>query len=243
MEFVWVVPRGELFTDAAWNGFRPFKPGETEREILVKARAEGFFMERRYAEVHPEFKQPIPYVLVVRKTGKAYPNQASDLASSDLEVLHLKRLRTQTEARLHGLESIGVGGHINPCDAPDKSSATGLSVDRTHDFTGGDLFENACLRELHEELVLPKNIKLSIEPLGLLNDDTTEVGAVHLGLVYLLNATGMDVRIREVTAMTGQFAPLPSLQQAAQESPSPFESWSTLLLRSNAFARREMQHA
>lgn len=201
MEFVWVVPRAVLFPEATPHGLLALEAAELERRFLAPSREHGFFVERRYAEEHPEFKQPIPYVAVCRED----------------QVLCLTRLSTQGEKRLHGKKSIGVGGHINPCDQD-----------------GEDLFANACRRELHEELVLPSDSPLPLSPVGLLNDDTTAVGAVHVGLVYRLDASALDVTIRETSAMAGDFESLPSLCSLNTPPNSPFETWSDLLLRSGA---------
>jgi len=200
MEFVWVVPRSVLFPEATPHGLIALEAQELEDRYLGPARESGFFIERRYAEDHPEFKQPIPYVAVCRED----------------QVLCLTRLSAQGEKRLHGKKSIGVGGHINPCDQE-----------------GSDLFASACTRELHEELVLP-NIELDLTPVGLLNDDTTAVGAVHVGLVYRLNASDIEVAIRETSAMAGDFESLSSLEELARSAEPPYETWSTLLLRSGA---------
>jgi len=200
MEFVWVVPRQILFPEATPHGLIALEPQELEERYLAPAREHGFFIERRYAESHPEFKQPIPYVAVRREDS----------------VLCLTRLSTQGEKRLHGKKSIGVGGHINPCD-----------------LDHGELFASACSRELHEELVLPE-IELPLTPVGLLNDDTTAVGAVHVGLVYRLDASDLEVSIRETSAMAGDYESLASLHALATTPESPFETWSNLLLRSGA---------
>ncbi|KAA3605000.1 MAG: hypothetical protein DWQ01_20590 [Planctomycetota bacterium] len=217
MEFVWVVPREAILPSTGLHGFRALAPKPLEEDFLAPIRNLGFFMERRYAETHPEFKQPIPYVVVGRQGAGS---------SSEVQVLHLKRLSTQTESRLHHLESIGVGGHINPCDA---------SAPTSPQATTPDLLAQACSRELHEELRLPAG-PLPLSPLGVLNDDTTEVGSVHLGLVYWLDATALEVSIRETSAMTGDFASLPQLESSAASDNPPFESWSTLLLRSGCLA-------
>ena len=95
----------------------------------------------------------------------------------------MRRTKAGVDARLHDRYSIGVGGHLNPGD-------------------GGVL--GGLRREWHEELVA------AFEPdfrlVGLLNDDTTEVGAVHLGAVYVADATGRAVEIRETEKLSGAFA-------------------------------------
>lgn len=203
MEFVWVVPRSALFPTFTPHGLLALGPEVLEERFLRAAREEGCFIERRWAETHPEFKQPIPYVVLLRGD----------------EALCLTRLSAQGEKRLHGRKSIGVGGHVNPCDAaPD----------------GGELFARACARELHEELELPERACAALRPLGLLNDETTPVGAVHVGLVYALDVREYPVAIRETSAMSGGFEPLAALRRQAEGPDSPFETWSTLLLRSGA---------
>src|SRR6188472_3968564 len=86
----------------------------------------------------------------------------------------MRRTKAGGDARLHDRFSIGVGGHLNPGDG---------------DLAGG------LRREWHEEL------EAAFEPefrlIGLLNDDTTDVGSVHLGAVYLADSAGLDVAIRE----------------------------------------------
>jgi len=133
--------------------------------------------------------------------------------------LCLTRLSTQTERRLHGLASIGVGGHVNPKDQPGNSFPC--------------LIKNACVRELNEELVLP-DLPLPLEPLGVLNDDSTAVGSVHLGIVYRLDSTGLEPTVRETSAMAGSFEPLARLVAASRDGSRSFETWSTLLLQSGA---------
>jgi len=113
---------------------------------------------------------------------------------------------------------VGVGGHINPCDQLESNS-------------NEDLFTAACRRELHEEMILP-DCDLPLTPLGILNDDRTEVGSVHLGLVYRLDASDFDVAIREADAMEGGFENISTLQSMISSDQDPFETWSSLLIRS-----------
>ncbi|PIE24628.1 MAG: hypothetical protein CSA62_02010 [Planctomycetota bacterium] len=126
------------------------------------------------------------------------------------ELLVLERLATQGEARLHGKGSIGIGGHVDPPDAEGP----------------GDLFENACLRELNEELILKGD--LHIRALGLLNDDASEVGAVHVGLVHSVDCSERP-ELREKDKMRARWVPLAGSQNLCK-TPREFESWSRLLL-------------
>lgn len=95
----------------------------------------------------------------------------------------MRRTRAGGDARLHDLWSIGVGGHLNPGDG---------------DVAGG------LAREWAEEVIA--GFEPDYAPLGLLNDDTTPVGAVHIGFVYVADAGGRPVAIRETDKLEGAFA-------------------------------------
>ena len=114
----------------------------------------------------------------------------------------MRRTRAGGDARLHDLYSIGVGGHLNPGD-------------------GGLL---AGLRREWEEEVeaafLPE-----FRMVGLLNDDTTDVGRVHIGAVFEANAGGRPVAIRETEKLEGSFAE-PSAVAAVTDR---METWSRLV--------------
>ena len=115
----------------------------------------------------------------------------------------LQRTEKQTEARLHHKLSIGIGGHINP-DAPDLID--GLQ------------------KELEEEVEVEGDYDLSF--IGILNDDTTDVGRVHLGAVYVLDSHSGNVAVRETEKMTGRWATREEL--AAQRE--AMETWSQIVL-------------
>ncbi len=114
----------------------------------------------------------------------------------------MRRTRAGGDARLHDRWSIGVGGHLNPGDV---------------DVLGG------LRREWAEELVA--EFEPEFVPVGLLNDDTSPVGAVHLGIVFTADAAGRPVRIRETDKLTGDFATTAGTE-AVRES---METWSRLV--------------
>jgi predicted NUDIX family phosphoesterase len=117
----------------------------------------------------------------------------------------MRRTRAGSDPRLHDRWSIGVGGHVNPEDG-------GLD---------GDL-EPALRREWHEELVV--DFVPTFRFVGLLNDDSTSVGAVHLGLVYEGDAAGRPVAIRETDKLSGAFVPSAEVAAVADR----LETWSLL---------------
>ncbi|HEY2916500.1 MAG TPA: hypothetical protein VGI98_04715 [Candidatus Limnocylindrales bacterium] len=116
----------------------------------------------------------------------------------------MHRTRAGGDARLHDRWSIGVGGHLNPGDG---------------DLAGG------LRREWAEEV--EADFEPAFELVGLLNDDTTDVGRVHVGAVYVADAAGRRVEIRETEKLEGSFADADAV--AAVED--RLETWSALVFR------------
>lgn len=114
----------------------------------------------------------------------------------------MRRTRSGGDERLHDRYSIGVGGHINPGDG-------GLS--------GG------LRREWEEEL--EASFTPGFRLVGLLNDDTTEVGGVHLGVVFAADAAGRSVGVRETDKLSGWFA-APADVRAVH---ADLETWSAIV--------------
>ena len=114
----------------------------------------------------------------------------------------MRRTRGGADQRLHDRWSIGVGGHVNPGDA---------------DLLGG------LRREWAEEL--RADFVPEFHVVGLLNDDETPVGAVHLGIVYVADAEGRAVAIRETTKLEGVFAE----ESAVAAVHDRMETWSSLV--------------
>ena len=119
----------------------------------------------------------------------------------------MQRTAAGGDARLHGRFSIGVGGHLNPGD-------------------GGLL--GGLRREWDEELVA--DFVPEFQLVALLNDDTTEVGAVHLGAVYVADAAGRLVEIRETDKLSGSFVEARAVEAVADR----LETWSRLVFESFA---------
>ena len=121
------------------------------------------------------------------------------------EVFVMHRSRAGGDERLHERVSIGVGGHLNDADDGDDPLSAGLA------------------REWREELEADWEPEFRL--IGLLNDDTNPVGAVHLGVVFLVEAAGRPVEVRERDKLSGSFRPLADLR-ASWDS---LETWSQLV--------------
>ena len=118
------------------------------------------------------------------------------------------RGKGQGEKRLHALQSIGIGGHISVEDAQ-----------------GDDWYRNGMQRELSEEVLIECGGKDQI--VGLIYDDTTEVGRVHLGVVHVMQLSSCMATPREDHLLDAGFLPVDEIKLQA----SQMETWSQLCLR------------
>lgn len=162
-----------------------------EKEILKLTDTQQEFIERGAAESDPGYRQIIPYVVIRR--GE--------------EIFATKRLRGGGETRLHGLISIGIGGHVS----------------RESDGDGADVLYRGLMREIMEEVTIDGYWHLKLR--GIINDDSNSVGSVHLGVLLTLDTTG-DVTVRETEKLSGRWYALSELSELAGQ----METWSQIAL-------------
>jgi predicted NUDIX family phosphoesterase len=128
------------------------------------------------------------------------------------DVFCYTRGKSQGESRLHRLRSLGVGGHVSEEDA---QGGTDL-----------DAYEAAMRREIDEEVAIASPGRSG--RVGLINDDSTPVGQVHLGVVHLFDLEQPHVRAREEGLAEAGFLPLSSVLTIQHE----FETWSQICIDS-----------
>ncbi|UCC98396.1 MAG: hypothetical protein JSW66_00605 [Phycisphaerales bacterium] len=151
------------------------------------------FMPRSQAEHDPSFKQIIPYVIMTHQ-GK---------------YLSYVRGARAGETRLVAKRSIGIGGHINPADDMPLFNA---------DFY--QTYLAAVEREVAEEVSV--ETAYSDRVVALLNDDSNEVGSVHLGIVHCWNLDEPKVSKREQMITQMAFKTADELEQTRDT----LETWS-----------------
>src|SRR5438552_9672818 len=103
------------------------------------------------------------------------------------------RLRASSEKRLRKQYSLGVGGHINPGD-----------------LQGGDPIQDGLEREWAEEVIYKGSFEAKL--LGLLNDESSPVSKVHLGVVFLADGDTPNIAIRETTKLAGELLTLEEMR-------------------------------
>jgi predicted NUDIX family phosphoesterase len=192
-ERVLVVPSAELDRLGRFQGF------SAEAELYITALLVPELMQyrpRSEVEDDPSYKQIIPYVVF----------RFADT------VFCYTRGKSQGEARLHRLRSLGVGGHVSEEDARGGKSL--------------DAYESAMRRELDEEVEVASPGR--IRRVGLINDDSTPVGQVHLGVVHLYELEHPHVSAREEGLAEAGFIPLSNILTIQHE----FETWSQICIAS-----------
>ena len=123
-------------------------------------------------------------------------------------VFHYRRGTEQGEGRLHSKRSIGIGGHISSEDTQ----------------AGRSPYDEGMQREIAEEVFLETGY--TEQCVGLINDDLTEVGQVHLGVVHVFDLDEPKVRPREESIIETGFATPGDLVDDRES----FETWSQICL-------------
>jgi len=177
------------------NGFTDETGFFTENaDIILEAiRSRHIFLDRSACENDFSYKQIIPYIII--KHGEDY--------------LVFKRLNKQNEARLHGMLSIGAGGHINENEAADGC---------------GDIIIGGMLRELNEEVTVSylKGPKFC----GIINNNSNDVGRVHLGLAFMLETESAYFNVNEPEKMEAEWVSQKNLTEYLGE----MEIWSIIII-------------
>ena len=194
-EQILVVNRKELFNNEE-NHFYGFIEKEDEKTRKIIDTFESYEVKRRGdMEEDSSFKQLIGYVLL------------KDTNTN--EVLVYKRLVGGGEARLHGKASVGIGGHMNEVEG--KSIFEMLKINAS--------------RELNEEVGVSEEEALeNLQFIGLINDDETEVGQVHIGVVYECKVDKNQVEVKEDDTLVIRW--MSSAEAKAEEN---YETWSEFL--------------
>lgn len=199
-EQVLVVPT-ELFHSI--GHFQGFSPEVAKYLDPILQSGQLSYRPRGQMEEDPSFKQLIPYALFRHTDDQGV-----------VRVFQYQRGQGNGEARLRAKRSVGVGGHISTLDAGDQQQAE-----------SSDVYRAGLMRELDEEIIIGAGYRES--SIGMINDDETEVGRVHLGVVHVFDMDTPDVSPREEDIQDASFL---TLDQIAADLDS-YETWSQIAVR------------
>jgi len=196
-ERVLVVPTELLHRLGHFQGFS----SEVDRYVSVLLDpAHTSYRPRSEVENDPSYKQLIPYVLFCHDDGAGRET-----------IFQYTRGMKQDESRLRGRRSVGIGGHIAVRDCP----SNGI----------GNAYSEGMARELAEEVAIETPYRKQC--IGLINDDETAVGRVHLGIVHVFDVERPAVVAREAEIVDGSFRPVDEILPHLDD----FEMWSQICLR------------
>jgi len=129
--------------------------------------------------------------------------------SCDGKIFYYERGSSGGEKRLESKRSIGIGGHISLEDEQSENSA----------------YQEGMRREIDEEVYLDTTYDQKL--VGLINDDETEVGKVHLGIVHQFELLEPKIRPRESSVINTGFATPEELTTDIDQ----FETWSQICIK------------
>lgn len=164
--------------------------------------------QREALEKNPKFRQVLPYIILTKW----------DAAAGATKFIAYRRGKGVGESRLQGNVSIGFGGHIDLVDVVHENSVINLRATITQ----------AAMRELSEEVIFGNLADdTPMYEVGLIIDDSNDVGKVHIGFV-------MNVQLPPAGTAVCREEELETLQPmtAAEllESGLPLENWTRIAL-------------
>lgn len=121
-----------------------------------------------------------------------------------------QRLEGGGESRLHGKLAMGAGGHMNPIEGVRKFS---------------EVLDINLNRELEEELDIEN--KINTEIIGYINDDTDDLGKVHIGILAIIDVEG-KVTVRETEQLAGYWFTLEELRE--KDVYDRLENWGKIVV-------------
>lgn len=139
-----------------------------ETVLAAFERCPMVLVPRSISETDSSYKQIIPYVMV----------EHSEESPAGSLLMYERR---GAEARLHSKWSVGIGGHI----ASEDTHSEARTLREAWHFS----IQNGVRREITEEF--NPNWRGELLCLGVINEENTSVGQVHLGIVFKINAQTM----------------------------------------------------
>ena len=193
---IMVVHVNKLFNNDYFHGFLHHSEKDIHSIILNNFEC----MKRGLAEKNPDYKQPIAYCIIINQELK--------------KIFVYQRSTNAGEERLHNLFTIGIGGHI---DTPDFNQDKNETKNPIH---------KSMLREINEEINIPEQSTIDPVVLGYINDDSNDVGKVHLGILYLIKTNAEEVYPKDSEIEQGKFVHFHELEDIF--SKNEFETWSKI---------------
>ncbi len=197
---IMVVKNDKLFQNTKRKtGFYHDFEADFEKQILENYE----YMVRWKAEENFDYKQPIPYAVVMDENGYVFVYKRWGENSN------------AWESRLHSKISIWVGGHI----------------EKEEENSQNPIYDT-LLREVEEELDVKKDNIKEIEVLWYINNDEDDVNKVHIGIAYLVHLYNSNFDLLDGEIENGEFVSIDELEKMINSGDYDVEAWSKILFNS-----------
>ncbi|NVP17649.1 NUDIX domain-containing protein [Candidatus Gracilibacteria bacterium] len=194
---IMVVRNDKIFSDIVRKSkFYNNDESNFEKKILDNYE----YMVRGNAEINFEYKQPIPYGIVLNENNQVFVYKRGGSGSN------------AGEHRLHSKIAIGVGGHI---EKEDENLSNPIS--------------ESLIREVEEELNIKENDILSVEAIGYINNETDEVSKVHIGVAYIIKIHNSNFELLDGELDNGEFLSIEKLQEMIDSGKYDVEAWTKIV--------------
>lgn len=171
---------------------------EIDFEKIIEENYE--FLVRGPLETNFDYKQPIPYGIVLNNKNEIFVYQRWWAGSN------------AGESRLHDKIAIGVGGHIEK-----------------EDILSSHLLRDALVREVEEEIGIWANDIAEVFPIGYVNYEEDEVNQVHLWIGYIVKLSGWDISMTDGELAKGEFKSIEELKDMIKSGDYDVEFWTQML--------------
>jgi len=197
---IMVITREMLFYRGAYfNGFMSVLDAKADYEQRVNKLHK--FMRRGDAENNTEYKQPIPFVVPIkRREGKVFTSEYGG-----------------HEGRLIKKITIASMGHIEKCD----TYGSNLLLEAAK----REFFEELTVTGIDN----PER-KLVPVPFGYINVEDDATGKFHFGFAYLILADGFEIKAREDSIINPKFMHVRNLEEKCKSGEVDLCSWSKATL-------------
>lgn len=216
VENVAVIGSHALASHNIHHGFHPIKGSLLTPGVMNAVCFKGALstLPKKRHEEDPRYRGLVSYILF--RHSSWYFSYARDKGS---------------DARLEKNFSLGIGGHVNESDL--KKTIEAMGMDAFYDKTTA--FETilaaskvAAVREINEEVDSENYVVHDgiLKFLGVLNDESNDVGKVHLGMIFEVDWPHPYLKMRpESCAKDGDFRSPVTLANQYEN----MENWSKIL--------------
>jgi predicted NUDIX family phosphoesterase len=194
---IMAVQNAFLFADIKQET-KVYTRDEIDFETIIEQNYE--FLVRGPLETNFDYKQPIPYGIVLNNKNEIFVYKRGGAGSN------------AGESRLHDKIAIGVGGHI---EREDEASTS--------------LLRDALIREVEEEIGIQETDIAEVFPIGYVNYEEDEVNQVHLGIGYIVKLSGGEISMTDGELAKGEFKTLSELKAMIASGDYDVEFWTQML--------------